>query len=341
MLAWERRGPADNSPAPTAGASRGAGSGPGDGPAIAADQVAVLRAQAEALAAGLPDSVLARSPQELRALANRATAAAERAERRRDRVGERPELAEEPAAEVAAALDELAAAQRLRADEGAARAKRLAVANGFGVVALAGAAGLATVGVPTFSLPVAALVVGGAVAPFAAATVALVSTLTCRRRVGAARARVGAAFARTGFETMGQLAARRLAVDAWDRRRAEADCAEEAAGIEAGRWHQVAGPGLLPGSVDHVVARLRLLRAVQLRLLEAAIREHARRLSPADGVAATAGPAPAPEAPTADRPAVGEGAAAAGDAGSEVPLASAWLGDALDRIRGSHRMASG
>jgi hypothetical protein len=269
-------------------------------PAETGSELASARADVERLSAGLSRGLLASTPSRLRSLAAAAADAVAAAERRRARVGERPELDAQADAAVSAAVEEYRAA--CAAHEAVARERqRLLVAGngaGFGSFVLAG--GLLSVGAPVMSAPVAFFMLGAAVGPLTAAVIALNRTSLAVRGVGTARSQWATALDRAGCPTMGSLHARRLAVAGWERRQAEAAAAESAAKSELRAWQLVAGPGAAPSDVEEVVARVQRLRAAQLRLLRFMLesRLHAPPLPP-------------------------------------QPIVSAgWLSAALDRIRG-------
>jgi hypothetical protein len=272
--------------------------------------VTLARAEVARLDAGLSRALLAMPASEIRRLASNASRAEAAVARWQARVGERPSL--EPAADasVAAAVEEMKAA---RADQNLAlyeRHKVLALGNVLGLSALAVAAGLVgVVGVAPMDLPVAAAVVSAAGGPLTAGWLATQRCSLAARNVAAARARWAAALEAAGFGSMGDLAARRVAVAAWERRCREAAAAVEAARPHQRAWYRVAGPGVSPLDVNDVLARTEQLRAALLRLFGALLAERVE--GSAMAVLAPAAEVAAPESPPT------------------------WLDDALSRLRGS------
>jgi hypothetical protein len=111
---------------------------------------------------------------------------------------------------------------------------------------------------------------------------------------------------------MGDLAARRVAQAAWQRRCTEADAAEEAARPQIRAWYRLAGPGIPPTEVDDVIERIEALRQAQLRLVGLLLSELVEQRAMA---------VLAPPEELAD------------------PTASpSWLDAALDRLRNGHRL---
>lgn len=270
------------------------------------------RGEVERLGAGLSVSLLATSPDVLRMIAERARRAEATVARWQARVGDRPPL--DPAAEAAvvAAVEEIKAA---RADHDAAlraRHRLLATGNSAGMVGLGAAAGFVLLGVSPMALPVAVAVAASPIGPLIAAWRATQRCSLAARRVGTARAAWVDALDATGASTMGDLAARRIAVAAWERRGQEAEAAVEAARPQRRAWYRLAGPGVAPSEVEELVARLEALRQAQLRLLGCLFSEVLERR--AMDVLAPAGELAQPSAPPS------------------------WLGDALDRLRGSRRL---
>lgn len=235
------------------------------------------RREVERLGAGLSRALLATPPDELRAIAERAATAEAAVERWKARVGERPDL--DPSAD-AAVVDAVAEVTAARADQNLAlfeRHRLLAIGNATGVLAMGAAGGLVALGVPPMELPVAIAVVSAAGGPLTAAFLATQRCSLAARRVGAARARWAEALRDAGAETMGALAARRVAVVAWERRTKEADAAGEAARPNQRAWYRLAGPGVPPTDADLVLERIESLRHSQLRLLGALLAERVER----------------------------------------------------------------
>jgi hypothetical protein len=224
-------------------------------------------------------------------------------------VGERPSL---DASADAAVVDAVAAVTAARTDQNTAiyeRHKLLAIGNALGVLALGAAAGLVGLGVAPMDPPVALAVMSAAAGPLTAGWLSTQRCSIAARNVGTARSKWAAALEATGMASMGDLAARRVAITAWERR-----CREAAAAVEAARphqrpWYRLAGPGVSPADVEEVLARIAELRAALLRLLGALLEERVE----GSAMAVLAPPAEVarPEAPPS------------------------WLDDALTRIRGS------
>lgn len=269
-------------------------------PAENGSELASARADVERLSAGLSRGLLGSTPARLRALASSAAEAMAAAERRRERVGERPELDGRADAAVSAAVDAYRAACAVHVTVKRERQRLLMVGNGAGLGSFVLAGGMLSAGASVMSPPIAFFMLGAAVGPLTAGVIGLNRTSLAVRGVGTARSQWAEALDRAGCPTMGSLHARRLAVAGWERRQAEAVAAEAAAKSELRAWQLVAGPGVAPSDAEAVVARVQRLRAAQLRLLRLMIesRMHAPPLPP-------------------------------------KPVASTgWLGAALDRIRG-------
>jgi hypothetical protein len=240
--------------------------------------VAAAREQVALLQHGLPTTALATRPEDLRRLARRALDAERAAFRRRAKVGDEPLLDDVAAA---AAVDAHLAVRLARAGVAAASSdgmRWLAMGNAWGVAGLV-AAGVMVVraGYEPMAAPVYAAVIGGATGPLATAMLALTRRSFASMKVASATVAWAKALAATGFETMGQLAARRIARQAWLRRTHEAAIATDAARDARAAWHRVAGPHCHPREAPAVVAQLTALRAAQLQLLRALI---ADRMTP-------------------------------------------------------------
>lgn len=279
---------------------------------VEAADLSEARREVERLEAGLSRSLLATPPDVLRAIAERARIAEAAVARWQARVGERPD--HDPAADaaVAAAVEEVQAA---RLDQNAAlheRHRLLAAGNGAGVLGLGVAGGLVLLGVSPMALPVAVAVAASPIGPVVSAWMAAQRCSLAARRVFTARAQWSAALDAARAPTMGALAARRIALAAWERRQAEADVAAEAARPQLRTWYRLAGPGIPPTDVEDVLARIEALRQAQLRLLGRLLAEVVER----QAMAVLAPPAEVAE-PTA---------------------APSWLSDALDRIRAGGRL---
>lgn len=271
--------------------------------------VAEARAEVQRLEAGLSRALLSTPRGEIRRLAAQAARAEAAVARWQARVGERPALDADADAAVFAAVADVTAA---RAEQNAAlyeRHKLLAFGNALGLLALGAAGGMMALGVAPMEAPVAVAVVSAAGGPLTAGWLATQRCSIAARDVGTARAKWGAALEATGMASMGDLAARRLAVAAWERRCREAAAAVEAARPHQRAWYRLAGPGVSPADVDDVIARVEALRQALLRLLGARLAERVE--GSAMAVLAPAAEVAEPEAPPS------------------------WLDDALDRLRGT------
>ena len=230
--------------------------------------VAEARADVARLSAGLSRKLLETPPGELRRLATAAARAEAAVARWQARVGDQPELDAALDTEVLSAVDAVRAA---RAEQNVAireRQKLLAIGNGVGLACLGAAGVLITfAGFGPMDLPVAVAVVSAAGGPLTAGWLSTQRCSLAARDVGTARARWAKALEATGLGTMGELAARRVAVTAWERRCREAAAAVEAARPHQRAWYRLAGPGVPPTSVHDVLARIEALRAALLRLL--------------------------------------------------------------------------
>lgn len=229
--------------------------------------VAVSRAEVERLQAGLRRPLLATPPDVLRAIAWRAVRARGAAERWERRVGERPQL--DPEADAAAVAAKAAYDEhRLRREQTVDRAVRvLARGNAGGLLAFAVAGGLVLAGSSPVDLPVAVAIAVAPVAPLTGSWIGARAGRSATRAQRAAHARWCDALEATGLPTMGALAARRVTVSAWERRREEAAAAWENARPHLRAWQLLAGPGIPPDDVEDVLLRVEALRQAQLRLL--------------------------------------------------------------------------
>lgn len=147
-----------------------------------------------------------------------------------------------------------------------ARTRLLIKGNAVGVATLGGAVALVGAGWSPMELPVAAAIAVSPVGPVAASWLAARRATRSARSVAAARARWVAALEATGLETMGGLAARRVAVRAWERRKQEAAAVEESSRPHVRSWYRLAGPGSPPTEVEAILARVDELRAAQRTL---------------------------------------------------------------------------
>lgn len=242
--------------------------------------MAAARRELDRLQTGLPRAVLAAPTEAIRDLAERALHAEAVVSRREALLGDRPGLddAAEAAVMEAAAAHQQACAARSRTRTGA----HVLLAQGnvvaLGCLGLAGSLQLS--GVHPMATPVVAAVVGAAGAPFAAAVVSARRRARARAAVAAARQRWASALETAGAPTMGALAARRLAVSAWELRRRELEVAEEAAARQRRAWQRLAGPGARAEEVESLLERLAALRRAQLRLLAALLEDRARAVAP-------------------------------------------------------------
>lgn len=257
--------------------------------------LARARHDVDRLEAGLSRALLSTSPDVLRAIADRAARAEAAVARWQARVGERPSLDEACAVAVDVAVEEVRSA---RAGQDAAlheRHRLLATGNGAGLLGLGVAGALVLLGSSPMALPVAVAVAASPIGPIVAGWMATQRCSLAARRVGVARLQWASALDAAGAPTMGALAARRIAVKAWERRTAEAAVAVEAARPHQRAWYRLAGPGVPPTDVEDVLARIEQLRQAQLRLLGLLISEVVERramdvLAPPAEVAAPAEP---------------------------------------------------
>ena len=271
--------------------------------------VAEARAEVARREAGLSRALLATPPSELRRIAAAAARAEAAVARWQARVGERPALDADADAAVRQAVADVTTA---RADQNTAlfeRHKLLALGNVLGLTALGVAGGLVALGMPPMELPVAVAVVSAAGGPLTAGWLATQRCSLAARNVGTARGRWAAALEATGMASMGDLAARRVAVVAWERRCREAAAAVEAARPHQRAWYRLAGPGVSPDDVEEILGRIESLRLALLRLLGALLAERVE------------GSAMAVLAPAAEL--------------AEPEAAPSWLDEALARLRGT------
>lgn len=273
---------------------------------------ATARHEVERLEAGLSRALLATPPASLRVTAERARLAEAAVARWQERVGERPAL--DPAADAAVveAMEEVQAARAGQNDALRQRHRLLATGNGAGLVGLGVAGGLVLAGSSPMALPVAVAVATAPIGPVIAGWMATQRCSLAARRLGVARTRWSERLAATGAPTMGELAALRIAIKAWERRRDEAAVAVEAARPHQRAWYLLAGPGVAPTEVEDVIARIETLRQAQIRLLGGLVGELVEEramevLAPAAEVA-------------------------------EPTAAPSWLSDALDRFRSGNRL---
>lgn len=304
---------------------------PAEAPAVAA-----ARFELDRLQTGLPRALLAAPADVVRALAERALHADAVVSRRRALMGERPALddfAEAAVTEAAADYERACAAS----SEARSRAHVLLAQGNVVALGCLGVAGsLHLSGLHPMATPVVAFVVGAAGAPLAAVAVALRGRARATAAVIGARGRWGAALEAAGVPTMGALAARRLAVSAWEQRQREVEVAEQAAARQRRAWQRLAGPGVPPEEVEVLLERLVALRWAQLRLLAALLEYRARTVASAP-VALFAEPEPEGELLTEPPPATEaepEAEPPPAPPSAEVPPLASWLDEAMERLRG-------
>lgn len=280
------------------------------------------RDDVDRLGAGLSRALLAMPADTVRGIAARAADASAAAARRRERVGERPALDEGVSAEVVAAESAYRAARAGHAVSLRERHRLLAYGNAAGLLSIAAGVGAARFGLSVTSLPVAAAMLGAAAGPSLAA---LVGASRCSATSGCAadaRGRWAAALESAGLHTMGAFAARRLAVEAWERRCHEAEATEQAARSQLWAWHLLAGPGVPPDDVEVVLARVAALRRAQLRLLAALLAELPNRPASVDRE---------PVTQLLRNPFLDDDDL---DAPVDAAAGTAWFNDPFERIRG-------
>jgi hypothetical protein len=304
---------------------------PAEAPAVAA-----ARLELDRLQTGLPRALLAAPADVVRALAERALHADAVVGRRRALMGERPaldDLAEAAVTEAAAAYEQACAAS----SEARSRAHLLLAQGNVVALGCLGVAGsLHLSGLHPMATPVVAFVVGAAGAPLAAVAVSMRRRARATAVVTGARGAWGAALEAAGVPTMGALAARRLAVSAWEQRQREVEVAEQAAARQRRAWQRLAGPGVPPGEVEVLLERLVALRRAQLRLLAALLEDRAHAV--ASGPLALAAE-PEPEAELLSQPPPRPEAELEAEPPPALPPAevappASWLDEAMERLRG-------
>lgn len=239
--------------------------------------VATARADVERLRAGLPDTLLALRPEEIRRLARRALDAEKAALRRRSKVGDEPTLDESAAAEAIAAHEAVRSARQGERDALNDSMRWLAIGNVWGIGGLLVAGGLVIRGgFEPMATPVYSAVVSAAAGPFSTTLLGLTRRSFASMRVSSAVAAWAQALAGAGFETMGELHARRLSRAGWERRTAEAAAANGVARDARAAWHRVAGPDRHPRQAPVLIAQMAVLRAAQIELLRALLAERMR-----------------------------------------------------------------
>lgn len=239
--------------------------------------VATARAEVDRLRDGLPDTLLALRPEEIRRLARRALDAEKAALRRRSKVGDEPVLDEVATVEAMAAHDAVCAARRGEREALTDSMRWLAIGNVWGLGGLVLAGGLVIRGgFEPMAAPVYYAVVGAAAGPLSTTVLGLTRRSFASMRVSAAVASWAQALAAAGCETMGELHARRLSRAGWQRRSAEAAAANAVARDARAAWHRVAGPNRHPRQAPALIAQMTVLRAAQIDLLRALIAERMR-----------------------------------------------------------------
>lgn len=253
------------------------------------------RREVEQLEAGLSRALLATPAEELRMVAERARLAEAAVARWEARVGDRPSLDAAADDAVLAAVSEVQAARAGQNDALHDRHRILSVGNGAGVLGLGVAGGLVLLGSSPMALAVAVAVAASPIGPVVAGWMATRRCSRAARRVSRARSSWSEALDATGAATMGDLAALRIAVAAWERRSKEAEAAVEAARPHQRAWYRLAGPGVAPTEVEAVLERIEALRRAQLRLLGRLLSDLVESramavLAPPDEVASPASP---------------------------------------------------
>ena len=239
--------------------------------------VAEARADVDRLRAELPDTLLAKRPEEIRRLARHALDAEKAALRRRSKVGAEPEYDAAGADDALAAFRSVQDARRGVRDAGRDSMRWLTIGNAWGVAGIGVAGALVMrVGLEPMSTPVYGAVIAGATGPLATMMLGLTRRSVAERRLAVARASWSSALVKTGAETMGQLGGRRLAWLGWQRRQQEADAAVAVARDARAAWHRVAGPLHHPREAPTLIAKVAVLRAAQLELLRALLEQQAR-----------------------------------------------------------------
>jgi len=232
-----------------------------------ASELDAARADVERLAHGLPAVAMAAWPDEVRRASRACALAVAAAERRRALVGERSDLDEDA---TAAVLDAYRAVDEARTERRAAVAEShllLALGNAWAALALAAAAVAVQQGIEPMATPVYSAVVAAAAGPATMFAIGLTRRSFATIKVDTARAAWAAALTASGFATMGQLHARRIAVAAWRRRASEADAADAAVDVARADWHRLVGESFSPIEGPLLAFRLASLRTAQLRLL--------------------------------------------------------------------------
>jgi hypothetical protein len=143
---------------------------------------------------------------------------------------------------------------------------------------LVGAAVMVNRGIDPMSTVIYGTISAAAAGPVCTSAISLWQRSLATIRVDAARAAWARALAATGFETMGDLHARRIALRAWERREAEARAADAAAAHAREDWVALVGDDVSPADAPALAARLTTARAAQLALVHAYLDAH--RIAP-------------------------------------------------------------
>ena len=230
---------------------------------------------------GLPLTLLARRPEEIRRLARNALDAEKAAFRRRGKVGASPAF-DEVAADAVVGSYERVKGERNEVRAAAADANRwLAIGNVWGLAGLTTAGALVIrFGFEPMSSSVYGVVVAAAVGPIATTMLGLTRRSFASMRLSAATTEWLAALSASGFDTMGELSATRISMGAWRNRQAEAAAAASAARDARAAWHRVAGPKVHPREAPALIAQMTALRAAQIELLRALLVERTNPLTP-------------------------------------------------------------
>ena len=239
--------------------------------------VATARAHVERLQEGLPPTLLALRPEEIRRLARTALDAEKAALRRRSKVGPEPEIDDDAAADAVAAHEAVCVARQGEIEALNDSMRWLAIGNVWGLGGLV-VAGVLVVraGFEPMATPVYSAVVSAAAGPMSTVILGLTRRSFASMRVSTAVTAWATALASAGFETMGELYARRISRAGWQRRNAEAAAANAVARDARAAWHRVAGPQCHPREAPALIARMAVLRAAQIELLRSLLAERMR-----------------------------------------------------------------
>lgn len=239
--------------------------------------VATARREVDRLQEGLPATLLALRPEEIRRLARRALDAEKAALRRRSKIGDEPAVDERAVDAALVAHEAVKTARKGERDALTDSMRWLAIGNVWGLGGLAAAAGLVVRGgFEPMATPVYVAVVSGAAGPLATMLLGLSRRSFAAMRVSSTIAAWTEALNAAGFETMGELQARRLARAGWARRAEEAAAATRVARDARAAWHRAAGPNHHPREAPSLIARIAVLRAAQLELFRALVAERMR-----------------------------------------------------------------